>query len=139
MRSDQDTTRASWELPAAVWQRMARLIPPKNGNTGHPRPVDLRGITEGLFDVLRTGIHGHACPRERVGPPSPIDSYLTPWGKAGGFALLWADALTVDDELKGREWTWQRVEGAMPQAPWGERPRAPIPRTVARAGPRAVC
>jgi transposase len=139
MRTDHDTKRASWELPDAVWPRMERLIPPKKGKTGHPRTVDLRRITEGLFSVLRTGIHWQACPRERFGPPSTVYYYFTQWVKAGIFALLWAEALTVYDELTGLEWTWQSVDGAMTQAPWEERPRAPIPRTVARAGPSAVC
>jgi putative transposase len=139
MCTDHDTKRASWELPDAVWQRMELLSPPKKGTTGHPRTVDLRRITEGIFSVLRTGIPWQACPRERFGPPSTGYSYLTQWGKAGVFALLWAEALTVYDELKGLEWTWQSVDGAMTKAPWGERPRAPIPRTVASVGPSAVC
>jgi putative transposase len=52
---------------------------------------------------------------------------------------LWAVALTVYDDLKGLEWTWQSVDGAMTKAPLGGRPRAPIPRTVASAGRNAVC
>jgi transposase len=118
---------------------MELLIPPKKGKTGHPRTVDLRQITEGIFYVLRTGIHWQACPRERFGPPSTVYYYFTQWVKAGVFALLWAEALTVYDELKGLEWTWQSVDGAMTKAPLGARPRAPIPRTVASAGASAVC
>jgi putative transposase len=139
MPSDRDPVRPSGEVPDAVWPRMEPLIPAKKGHTGHPRTVDLRGITAGSFSVLRTGIQWQACPRERFGPPSTIYYYFAQWVKAGVFARLWVEALAIDDDLKGLEWTWQRVDGAMPQAPVGGRPRAPIPRTVARKGPNAAC
>jgi putative transposase len=139
MGSDGETPRLSWELPDALWQRMEPRIPPKQGKTGHPRPVNLRRLPEGIFSVLRTGIPWQACPRERFGPPSTVSSYCAPWVRAGIFARLWAEAVTVYDELQGREWTWQRVDGAMTKAPVGGRPRAPIPRTVARVGPSAAC
>jgi transposase len=70
MSPDTDTTQASWELPEAVWQRMELLLPPRQSTEGHPRTVDLKRITEGIFSVLRTGIQWQACPRERFGPPA---------------------------------------------------------------------
>jgi transposase len=118
---------------------MEPLIPPRKSTAGRPQTVDLKRITEGIFDVLRTGIHWQACPRERFGPPSTVSDYFRHWVTAGVFGPLWAVALTVDDDLKGLEWTWQSVDGAMTKAPVGARPRAPIPRTVASAGRSAVC
>jgi putative transposase len=139
MGPDPDTKQASWELPGAVWQRMAPLIPPRKSKEGRPQTVDLKRITEGSFYVLRTGIPWQACPRERFGPPSTVYYYFRQGVKAGVFGRLWAVALTVYDDLKGLEWTWQSVDGAMTKAPLGARPRAPSPRTVARAGRSAVC
>lgn len=139
MSPDPDTTQASWELPEAVWQRMEPLIPPRKSQAGRPQTVDRKRITEGSFYVLRTGIQWQACPRERLGPPSTVYDYFRPWVTAGVFGHLWAEALSVYDDLKGLEWTWQSVDGAMPKAPLGGRPRAPIPRTVASAGRRAAC
>ena len=138
MSTDHEPKRASWELPDAVWQRMEPLIPPKKSKEGHPRTVDLRRITEGIFYVLRTGVQWQACPRERFGPPSTVYYYFAQWVKTGVFAQVWAVALTVYDDLKGLEWTWQSIDGAMTKAPLGGRPRAPIPRTVASRGPSAV-
>jgi transposase len=138
MSPDTDKTPASWELPQAIWQRMEPLIPPRTSKAGRPQTVDLKRITEGIFYVLRTGIQWQACPRERFGPPSTVYYYCRQWGTAGVFGHLWAVALTVYDDLKGLEWAWQRVGGAMTKAPLGERPRAPIPRTVANAGQSAV-
>jgi putative transposase len=139
MSPDTDTTQASWELPEAVWQRMEPLMPPRKSKEGRPQTVDLKRITEGIFSVLRTGIQWQACPRERFGPPSTVYYYFRQWVTAGVFGHLWAVALTVYDDLKGLEWTWQSVDGAMTKAPLGARPRAPIPRTVASAGRNAVC
>jgi transposase len=118
---------------------MEPLIPAKKGKTGHPRTVDLKRITEGIFDVLRTGMQWQACPRERFGPPSTIYYYFAQWVKAGVFARLWVEALAAYDDLKGLEWTWQSVDGAMTTAPLGGKPRAPIPRTVASKAPNAAC
>ena len=39
--------------------------------------------------------------------------------KAGLFARLWVEALAIYDDLKGLEWTWQSVDGAMTKAPLG--------------------
>jgi putative transposase len=139
MSTDTDTTPASWDLPEAVWQRMAPLMPPRNSNEGRPQSVDLKRITEGIVSVLRTGSPWPAGPRERFGPPSTVYSYVRQWVTAGGCGQWWAVALTVYDALKGLEWTGQRVDGAMPTAPVGGRPRAPIPRTEASAGRRAAC
>lgn len=139
MSTDNHTTLASWELPEAVWQRMESLIPPRKSKEGHPRTVNLRRITEGIFYVLRTGIQWQALPRERFGPPSTVYYYFSQWVKAGVFEQLWAETLTVYDELKGLEWTWQSLDGAMTKAPLEERPRAPIPRTVASKGPNGAC
>jgi len=139
MSPDTDTTQASWEVPEAIWQRMEPLIPPRTSKAGRPQPVDRKRITEGIFSVLRTGIPWQACPRERLGPPSTVYDYFRQWVTAGVFEHLGAEVLTVYDDLKGLEWTWQSVDGAMTKAPVGERPRASIPRTVAHAGRSAVC
>jgi putative transposase len=138
MSPDTDKTQAPWELPQAIWQRMEPVIPPRTSKEGRPQTVDLKRITEGIFYVLRTGIQWQACPRERFGPPSTVYYYFRQWVTAGVFGHLWAVALTVYDDLKGLEWAWQSVDGAMTKAPLGERPRAPIPRTVANAGQSAV-
>ena len=139
MQPNGDPQRPSWEWPEALWQRMDPRIPAKRGHTGHPRTADLRRMTEGICYVLRTGSQWQACPRERFGPPRTVSYYFAPWVKAGLFARLWVEALPVYDDLKGLEWTWQSVDGAVTKAPVGGKPRAPIPRSVARTGPRVVC
>ena len=134
-----ETKLASWELPDSVWERMEPLIPPPKSKVGRPRTVDPRRIAEGIFYVLRTGMQWQAIPRESFGPPSTVYYYFSQWVKGGVFEKLWAEAVAVYDDLKGLEWTWQRVDGAMTKAPLGGRPPAPIPRTGARKGPKGAC
>src|SRR5262249_25945993 len=119
MTTALEPNRASWELPEAVWQPMEPLIPARQSQKRRPRTVDVKRRTEGIFFVLRTGIQWQAVPREHFGPPSTVYSYFAQWVKAGVFGPLWAVALTVYDDLKGLEWTWQSVDGAMTKAPLG--------------------
>jgi DNA-binding NtrC family response regulator len=97
-RSSPLTPLPSWELPDAVWQRMAAMIPPPKIRIGRPRTVDLRRIIEGIFYVLRTGIPWHACPRERFGPPSTIYAYFAQLVRARLFEPLWAEAQALNDD-----------------------------------------
>ena len=126
---------ASWELPDAVWQCMEPLIPGRKSHMGRPRSVNPRRITEGIFYVLRTGVHWQALPRERFGPPSTVYYYFSQWVQAGVFEKLWVEALAIYDDLKGLEWTWQSIDGAMTKAPLAGRPPVPIPWTVVSKAP----
>jgi transposase len=139
MSTESQSRRASWELPDPVWERMEPLIPPRRSKVGRPRSVDFRRITEGIFYVLRTGVHWQAVPRERFGPPSTVYYYFSQWVKAGVFERLWAEALAVYDDLKGLEWTWQSIDGAMTKAPLGGRRLGTIPRTVGSKAPNGAC
>ena len=131
--------RAAWELPDPVGERMEPLIPPRWSRVGRPRSVDFRRISEGILYVLRTGVPWQAVPRERFGPPSTVYYYFSKWVKAGVFERLWAEALTIYDDLQGREWTWQSIDGALTKAPLGGRRLGPIPRTGASKAPNGAC
>ena len=139
MIAEREPKRTSWELPDAVWREMEPLIPPRKSKVGAPRTVNLRRITEGIFYVLRTGIHWQACPREKFGPPSTVHYYFSEWCKAGVCEQLWTKALGVYDDLKGLEWKWQSIDGAMTKSPLAGMPRARTRRTVARKAPSEVC
>jgi transcriptional regulator with AAA-type ATPase domain/transposase len=120
VRVERPPQQTLWELPDALWRRLEPLIPAKKSPAGHPRTVDLRRITEGIFWVLRTGTPWQACPRERFGPPSTVYYYFAQWVKAGVFGQLWAEARPFCNDLEDAEWTWRRMEHSNTPAPLEE-------------------
>ena len=109
----------SWELPEPLSETLEVLIPSKESEMGRPIEVDYRKISAGIFYILRIGIQWQACPREKFGPPSTVYHYFRLWCKLGIFEQMWAAALKVYDDLKGLQWQWQSVDGAMTKAPLG--------------------
>ncbi len=108
-----------WCLPEALWERMAPLLPkyPVSRKGGRPR-LPLRQIANGIFYVLRTGCQWKAAPRE-YGSGSTLHSYFQEWTKLGIFHKLWKTTLLEYDDLKGIQWEWQSMDGAMTKSPLG--------------------
>jgi transposase len=78
----------------------------------------LRQVADGIFYVLRTGCQWKAAPRE-FGSGSALHNYFQEWTELGVFRELWKQALLEYDELKGIQWNWQSVDGAMTKSPLG--------------------
>lgn len=108
-----------WRLPDALWERMLAVLPKyrKSRKGGRPR-LPLRQIADGIFYVLRTGCQWKAAPRE-YGSGSTLHSYFQEWTELGVFRKLWKAALLEYDELKGIQWDWQSMDGAMTKSPLG--------------------
>jgi len=98
---------------------MQPLLPryPSNGKGGRPR-VDLKTVAQGIFYVLRTGVQWKAVPRE-YGSGSTLHRYFQEWTEVGVFRKLWKASLLEYDALKGIQWNWQSVDGAMTKSPLG--------------------
>jgi len=71
-----------------------------------------------IFYVLRTGCQWKALPRS-MGAASTVHDRFQEWGAAGVFARMWEAGLLEYDELKGLDWEWQAMDGAMTKAPLG--------------------
>lgn len=112
-------SRCAWRLPEELWQRMQPLLPRyhSNGKGGRPR-VDLKTVAQGIFYVLRTGVQWKAVPSE-YGSGSTLHRYFQEWTEVGVFHKLWKTSLLEYDELKGIQWNWQSVDGAMTKSPLG--------------------
>jgi transposase len=115
----QKRNRCAWCLPDALWERLEPLLPkyrpsPKGGQ---PR-LPLRQVADGIFYVLRTGCQWKAAPQE-YGSGSSLHRYFQEWEAAGVFRRLWKVSLLEYDELKGIQWEWQSVDGAMTKSPLG--------------------
>jgi transposase len=107
------------QIPNALWERIEPLLPnyKRSCKGGRPR-LPLRNVVTGILYVLRTGCQWKAMPRE-FGSGSAIHSYFQEWVQRGVFQKLWRLALAEYDDLKGIDWQWQCLDGAMTKAPLG--------------------
>lgn len=107
------------QVPEALWLRIERLLPVYKVSCKGGRPrLSLRNVVGGILYVLSTGSQWKAMPKQ-FGSGSAIHAYFQAWVKRGVFQRLWALAVTEYDDLKGIDWTWQSMDGAMTKAPLG--------------------
>jgi putative transposase len=122
------TDVASWELSDSFWERIKPLLPkPKNRyrgrgkqrkNVGGRPAADARKTIAGILYILRTGCQWNAAAKE-YGSGKTLHRYFQYWSRCGVFKKMWRAGLAEYDELKGLEWKWQAVDGAITKAPLG--------------------
>jgi len=78
----------------------------------------MRNVVGGILYVLSTGCQWKAMPRQ-FGSGSAIHAYFQEWVQSGVFEELWELALEEYDQLKGIDWKWQSLDGAMTKSPLG--------------------
>lgn len=107
------------QVPDALWERIDLVIPAytKSPKGGRPR-LSMRNVVSGILYVLATGCQWKAMPKE-FGSGSAIHAYFQEWVGLGVFERLWELVLTEYDELKGIDWKWQSMDGAMTKSPLG--------------------
>jgi transposase len=107
------------QIPDALWERIALVIPvyKSSAKGGRPR-LPMRNVVEGILYVLATGCQWKAMPKQ-FGSGSAIHAYFQEWVRLGVFEELWELALIEYDELKGIDWKWQSMDGAMTKSPLG--------------------
>jgi len=116
----QQTTN-SFSISDDLWARIEPLIPvpqPKRPDRpGRPRQNNRQMMTA-IFYVLRTGCQWKALPRS-MGAGSTVHDRFQEWCAARVFAQMWQAGLHEYDDLKGLDWEWQAMDGAMTKAPLG--------------------
>lgn len=133
----------SWEISDQLWQRIEPLLPKpksrlrgrgrKRRNVGGRHPADRRVVLAGIFYILRTGCQWNAAP-ERYGSGKTLHRYFQRWVRARVFHRMWRAGLTEYDELRGIEWMWQSIDGAMTKAPLGGGATGPNPTDRGKTG-----
>ena len=111
-----------WRIPDALWAKIEPLIPPpaKQHPWGVHRPrVSNRAAMDAIFFVLRTGCQWNALRATHICSSSSAHRRFQEWVEAGLFQEFWALGLEEYDALKGIEWRWQAMDGAMHKAPLG--------------------
>lgn len=109
-----------WRMPDELWRRIQPLLPvhrnthPLGG--GRPRRED-RDAMDAIFHILRTGAQWNSLNASGICSSSTAHRRFQEWTAGGVFRKLWALGLKTYDALKGLEWNWQSMDGAMTKAP----------------------
>src|SRR3954468_25072019 len=110
-----------WRIPDTLWERIEALLPPRPTHPlgcHNPRVPDRRAM-DGIFFVLRTGCQWNALNATGICSSSSAPRRFQEWASAGVFVNLWATGLREYDALKGLDWSWLAMDGAMTKAPLG--------------------
>jgi len=129
-----------YQISGELWEKIQPLLP-KHANThrfggGRPRVPD-RQAMDGIFFVLRTGSQWKALDATGICSGSTAHSRFQEWTAAGVFLKLWEMSLQDYDELKGIDWSWQSMDGAMTKSPLGGEKKRPQPHGSGQEGGQA--
>ena len=121
-RAPVNKVTTAFRMSEALWTLLQRLLP-KHRNThrfggGKPRTPDRR-CADAIFYVLRTGCQWAALDATDLCPHSTAHDRFQEWVAAGVFLKLWQAGVEQFDELKGVDWRWVSLDGAMTKAPLG--------------------
>ena len=128
--------RRPWQLSDELWEKIAPLIPPGKPHPlgcHHSRVPDRRAMEAILF-VLRTGCQWNALNAPEICSSSSAHRRFQEWIAAGVFLEMGKQGLYEYDELKGIDWDWQAMDGAMTKAPLGGEKTGPNPTDRAKRG-----
>jgi transposase len=122
--------RRHWQLSDELWSKIKPLIPPRQNP--HPRgggkkPADNRTVMQAILLVLSTGMQWNALNDLGGCPSSTAHDRFQKWCEQGVFVSFWQAGLLEYDELKGIDWEWQSMDGAITKAPLGGKKKRPQP------------
>ena len=100
---------------------------------GRPRVPDRR-CADAIFYVLRTGCQWAALNQTELCAKSTAHDRFQEWAEAGVKEALWKAGVEQFDELRGIDWDWLSMDGAMTKAPLGGEATGPNPTDRAKAG-----
>ena len=121
-RTPNNHTTTAFRVSDALWAVLEPIIPP-HPNThrfggGRPRVAD-RVCADAIFYVLRTGCQWEALNQTELCAKSTAYDRFREWVEADVFLKLWQAGVERFDELKGIDWNWMSMDGAMTKAPLG--------------------
>lgn len=121
-RTPNNKTTTGFRVSDELWAVFQPLLPVRVNKHrfggGRPRVPD-RDCADAIFYVLRTGCQWGALDQTDLVSHSTAHDRFQEWVQAGVFLKLWQTGLEKFDELKGIDWEWQSMDGAMTKAPLG--------------------
>ena len=133
-------TTGSFEISDELWAVLAPLLPvyvnTHRFGGGRPRAPD-RQCANGIFYVLRTGCQWKALDQTGICSGSTAHLRFQEWVVVGVFLDLWRVGLEKYDELKGIDWRWLSMDGAMTKAPLGGEKNRQKPNRSGQIGRQA--
>lgn len=134
---DRPGVSEAWRIPDELWERMEPLLPRvRRSRKGGRPPVPFRQVLDGIFYVLRTGCQWKAVPCE-FGSGSTLHRRFQQWVGRGVFRKLWQNGLLEYDALRGIQWDWQSIDGAITKAPLGGEKNRAQPHRSGQVGHQA--
>ena len=131
-----DRADDGFRLPDWLWDQIKVLLPPrpKHPLVCHRPRVPDRSAMDAIRFVLRTGCQWNALNDTGICSSSSARRRFQDWAQADVFAVFWREGLLAYDAVKGIDWTWLSLDGAMVKAPlgWGNRPQPDRPRQLGR-------
>src|SRR3989338_113538 len=116
-----------WRISDALWAQIEPLLPP-----GKPHPlgchnprVPNRQAMDAILFVLRGGGQWNALRATGICSSSSAHRRFVEWTEAGVFEGLWRCGLLKYDALKGIDWSWLSMDGAITKAPLGGKKKGP--------------
>ena len=136
-RTPNNKTTTGFRISDELWAVLEPLLP-VHVNThrfggGRPRVSDRR-CADAIFYVLRTGCQWAALNDTDLCAKSTAYDRFREWVAAGVFLKLWQVGVEQFDELKGIDWEWLSMDGAMTKAPLGGKKTGPNPTDRGKAG-----
>lgn len=136
------TKEDGWRLNDKLWKQIESLLPERKPHPlgcHNPRVPDRDAMNAILF-VLRTGCQWNALDATGICSCSSAYRRFREWTDAGVFEAFWRKGLTRYDGLKGIDWSWLSMDGAMTKAPVaGSKKTGRTRRTGASKASNAVC
>jgi transposase len=93
-------------------------VNPHRFGGGRPRVPD-RVCADAIFYVLRTGCQWQALDQTELCAHSTAHDRFQAWVAAGVFLQLWQAGVQRFVELRGIDWDWLPMDGALTKAPLG--------------------
>ena len=111
-----------WEISDSLWEQMEPLIPKPVDNHPlgmHRARVPNRDAMNAILFVLRTGCQWEALDATGICKHSSAHRRFQEWTKAGVFKEFWKRGLLKYDDIKGINWKWLSLDGAITKSPLG--------------------